>query len=322
MTSSRVLFVKLSSLGDVVHNLPAVTDLCARRPDTRIHWAVEEAYADLVRLHPGVEQAIPVPLRRLKANWRSREAWGAVGLARRTLRRYPYDFIVDTQGLVKSAMVARTAQGAAFGFDRASAREKLAARFYDQGLAVDRKLHAVERNRRLVANVFGYCLDEAVEYGIAAPPSPPAWAPQRYYVALHASSRADKHWPESAWIELARRLSTHGLVAVYPGGSAVERNAAATLASRSPEGLLAPPMSLVEAAALLAGAQGVVGVDTGLTHLAVALKVPTLGIYTATDPALTGLHGGAHATNLGAPGRAPSVDEVMAALGYGESPAA
>ena len=314
--------MKLSSLGDVVHNLPAVTDLHAHRPEMRIQWAVEEAYADLVRLHPAVEQAIPVPLRRVKANWRSREAWGAIGLARRTLRRYPYDFIVDTQGLVKSALVARTADGPAFGFDRASAREKFAVRFYDQGLAVDRKLHAVERNRRLVANVFGYALDATVEYGIAAPPAPPPWAPRRYYVALHASSRADKHWPAPHWAELARRLSAQGLVAVYPGGNAVERNAAAALATQSPEALLAPPMSLVEAAALLAGAQGVVGVDTGLTHLAVALKVPTLGIYTATDPALTGLHGGAHATNLGGPRRAPSVDEVMAALGYGGSPAA
>lgn len=320
MTATRVLFVKLSSLGDVIHNLPAVTDLCARRPDARIHWAVEEAYADLVRLHPAIEQAIAVPLRRLRRQWRSREAWRAFGAARRALRRHPYDFVVDTQGLLKSAAIARTAHGATFGFDRASARERLAARFYDQGLAVGRAQHAVERNRRLVAEVFGYAVDTLPDYGIAAPPSPPAWAPRRYYVALHATSRADKRWEDARWVELARRLAAHGLMAVYPGGTPEERNVAARLATQSPDGLLAPPMSLVEAAALLAGSDGVVGVDTGLTHLAVALDVPTLGLYGATDPALTGLHGGPRAVNLGGPGRMPTVDEVEAALGLAGPP--
>ncbi|APV49093.1 lipopolysaccharide heptosyltransferase I [Betaproteobacteria bacterium GR16-43] len=320
MAATRVLFVKLSSLGDVIHHMPAVTDLCARRPDARIHWAVEEAYADLVRLHPAVEQAIAVPLRRVRGRLGTREAWRELGAARRALRRHPYDYVVDTQGLLKSALVSTMANGAKFGFDRASAREGLAARFYDQGLRVARAQHAVERNRQLVAEVFGYNVDTLPDYGIAAPPSPPAWAPPRYYVALHASSRADKLWPDDRWVELARRLSERGLVAVYPGGSALERNAAARLASLSPGGLLAPPMSLVEAAALLSAADGVVGVDTGLTHLAVALDVPTLGLYVATDPALTGLHGGPGAVNLGGPGRVPTVDEVEAAMGYGPAP--
>ena len=315
MTAPRVLFVKLSSLGDVIHNLPAVTDLCARRPEARIHWAVEEAYADLVRLHPAVEQVVAVPLRRLRREWGRRSAWSAFGAARRALRRHPYDYVLDTQGLVKSAAVARMAQGATFGFDRTSARERIAARFYDQGLKVPRAQHAVDRNRQLVAAVFGYAVDTLPDYGIAAPPSPPAWAPPRYYVALHATSRADKQWPEEHWIALARHLAGEGLVAVYPGGTAAERNAAASLATRSPGGVLAPPMSLVEAAALLASADGVVGVDTGLTHLAVALDVPALGLYGASDPALTGLHGGPKAVNLGAPGRLPTVEEVIAALG-------
>lgn len=322
MTATRVLFVKLSSLGDVIHNLPAVTDLCARRPDARIHWAVEEPYADLVRLHPAIEQVIPVPLRRLRRQWGSREAWGAMGVARRALRRHPYDYVIDTQGLLKSAAIARTAHGATFGYDHASVRERLASRFYDQGVRVGRAQHAVERNRQLVAGIFGYAVDTLPDYGIVAPPSPPPWAPPRYYVALHATSRADKEWPVEHWVELARRLAAQGLVAVYPGGTAKERNTAATLATRSPGGVLAPAMSLVEAAALLGAADGVVGVDTGLTHLAVALDVPTLGLYCATDPALTGLHGAGKAVNLGGPGKPPTVDDVEAALGYGEPAAA
>jgi len=315
MNATRVLFVKLSSLGDVIHHLPAVTDLCARRPEARIHWAVEEAYVELVRLHPAVEQAIAVPLRGLRQRWSSREAWASFGTARRSLGRHAYDFVVDTQGLVKSAAVASLAHGARFGFDRKSARERLAARFYDQPIAVARAQHAVERNRQLVASVFGYEVDTLPDYGITAPPSPPSWAPPRYYVALHATSRADKLWDEARWIELARRLSSQGLAAVYPGGTPEERNAAARLATQSPGAVLAPPMSLVECAALLAAADGVIGVDTGLTHLAVALDVPTIGLYCATDPALTGLHGGPRAVNLGGPGRAPTVDEVEAALG-------
>lgn len=316
MTATRVLFVKLSSLGDVIHNLPAVTDLCAQRPDARIHWAVEDAYADLVRLHPAIEQAIPVPLRGLRRNWASGEAWAAFGAARRALRRHPYDFVIDTQGLLKSAAIARSAHGATFGFDRASARERMAARFYDQGLAVGRAQHAVERNRQLVAGVFGYTVDTLPDYGITAPPSAPTWAPPRYYVALHATSRADKRWDDARWIELARRLGEQGLVAVYPGGTPAERNDAARLATQSSGGVLAPPMTLVEAAALIAAADGVVGVDTGLTHLAVALGVPTIGLYCATDPALTGLHGGPTAVNLGTTGRSPTVDEVVAAIGH------
>lgn len=322
MTATRVLFVKLSSLGDVVHHLPAVTDLCARRPEARIHWAVEEAYAELVGLHPAVEHAIPIPLRRLRRRWGSRDSWAAMAVARRALRRHPYDYVIDTQGLLKSAAVARTAHGATFGFDHATVRERLAARFYDQGIRVGRAQHAVERNRQLVADVFGYEVDTLPNYGIAAPPSPPSWAPPRYYVALHATSRADKRWPEERWIELARRLGPQELVAVYPGGTAEERNAAARLAKHSPQAVLAPPMSLVQCAALLAAARGVVGVDTGLTHLAVALDVPTLGLYCATDPALTGLHGAGRVVNLGGVGSVPSVDQVLDALGFREPAAA
>jgi len=177
-------------------------------------------------------------------------------------------------------------------------------------------LHAVERNRRLTAQVFGYALENDARYGLAAPASPPPWAPERYFVALHATSRGDKRWPETHWTELARRLAQFGVAAVYPSGSVRERETAELLASGSPGGIVAPAMSLVEAAALLAGAQAVVGVDTGLTHLAVALERLTVGIYVATDPALTGLHGGAHAVNLGGPGRIPTVDEVETALGY------
>ncbi len=316
MPAPRILFVKLSSLGDVVHHMPAVTDLRAHRPDVHVAWAVEEAYAELVALHPAVAEVIPVGLRALRGGVLELSRWRRIGAARRALARGHWDYVIDSQGLLKSALVARAAGGVAFGLDRASAREGIAARFYDVGIAVERTLHAVERNRRLVAQIFGYDLGGEPRYGLLRPPAPPAWAPQSdYAVLLHAASRADKRWPEARWTELGRLLAQSGYASVFPGGSGAEREVAARLAASVPGALAAPGMGLAEAAALLGHAALVAGVDTGLTHLAVALERPTVGIFCATQPELTGLRGH-DGVNLGGPGRPPTVDAVAAALGY------
>jgi heptosyltransferase-1 len=315
MPPPRALFVKLSSLGDVIHHFPAVSDLREHRPDVTIDWAVEEAYAPLVRLHPAVSRAIPVGLRRLRSSLLAPSAWSALSAARRALREAPYDWIVDSQGLLKSAAVARLGRGPVFGYDRRSVRERAAARFYDQALAVSKKLHAVERNRRLAGAVFGYSPEGPPDYGLRPLAAPPAWAPRgEYVVALHASSRREKRWPDDRWSALASRLSAEGIAVVYPGGSPAERADAARLASASPGAQAAPVMALPEAAALLSCASAVVGVDTGLTHLAVALGAPTVGLYVATEPGLTGLIGGERVVNLGGPGRIPSVEEVVRIL--------
>ena len=196
-------------------------------------------------------------------------SWGRMARARHAIRSRIWDFVIDTQGLVKSAMVARFARAPAFGLDAKSARERLAARFYDVKVRVPRDLHAVERNRRLVAEVFGYTPRGVARYGLLRPDAAPEWAPSaRYVVMLHAASRAAKRWPDERWIALGKLLASQGYVAVFPGGTTAERASAARLASAIPGAVAAPPVSLVEAAALLAHAAGVVGVDTGLTHLA------------------------------------------------------
>jgi heptosyltransferase I len=321
MPAPRILLVKLSSLGDVVHLAPAVTDLRERRPEARIAWAVEGPYADIVRLHPGVDEVIPVSLRAVRDRAWSPGAWQALRASRRALRARPWDYVVDAQGLLKSACVARWSRSTLFGLDSRSARERVASRFYDVKVAVARDMHAVERNRALFGAIFGYATDSPARYGLAAPTAPPPWAPSgRYAVLLHAASRREKRWPEDRWIALARLLGHDGYAVVFPGGTAGEREAAARLAgSTGPAGSVAPSMALSEAAALLAHASGVIGVDTGLTHLAVALGVPTVGLYCSTSPRLTGLHGGDLAVNLGGPGEPPEVDAVAAAVGVGRA---
>jgi heptosyltransferase-1 len=317
MPAPRVLFVKLSSLGDVVHHLPAVTDLATHRPDVAIAWAVEEAYAPLVRLHPAVREVIPVGLRALRARPFQGSRWASLAGARRAIASGRFDYVIDSQGLIKSALVARAAGGVRFGMDRKSARERMAARFYDVRLPVARERHAVERNRDLVAQVFGYRPREEAAYGLEPPAQPPPWAPPSpYAVLLHAASRPEKGWPEDRWIALGKLLGASGHACVLPGGTPAERATAARLAAAIPDAVAAPAMELPEIAALIGHADLVAGVDTGLTHLAVALGRPTVGIYCATRPELTGLHG-RDGVNLGGPGKPPSVEAVAAALGYG-----
>lgn len=315
MSAPRILFVKLSSLGDVIHHLPAVSDLAERWPGAHIAWVAEAAYCPLIALHAAVKETFATNLRGLRRNPLRPAAWGSIASTRRALRAGRWDYVVDAQGLLKSALVTRFAHASAFGLDRKSAREAIAARFYDVKIGVPRMMHAVERNRRLVAEVFGYAPAGAPRYGLTASEAPPPWAPaEPYVVLLHAASRASKRWPEDRWIDLAARLAGRGYALVIPGGTADERAAAARIAARVGGAMAAPEMTLLEAAALLAHAQAVVGVDTGLTHLAAALGARTVGIYCGSDPALTGIHGAPRATNLGSLGRPPSVPEILEVL--------
>ncbi|MBL8525349.1 MAG: lipopolysaccharide heptosyltransferase I [Betaproteobacteria bacterium] len=296
----RVLLVKLSSLGDVVHNLPVVSDLLQARPDAKIEWAIESPYTEIAALHPGVTKVWPVPLRRLKKNWRSSAAWSDFLASRSRLAEQQYDHVLDTQGLLKSAWVARWPEGVRNGYDKASAREPMAARLYDRAFPVARDLHAVTRNRQLAAKAFGYSINTGANYGLEAPTDMLAWLPASPYVVfLHATSRANKMWPDVAWIALGACFHARGIRVVLPWGSAAERAASERLAAAIPDALIAPAMSLTHAATMLARATAVVGVDTGLAHLAVALQRPTVGVYITTQPGLTGLHGNELAVNLG-----------------------
>ena len=311
----RILLVKTSSLGDVIHNLPVASDIQRRLPDAEIDWVVEDNFAEIPRLHPAVHHVLPVAVRRWRKSIFSSATWREIGTYRRLARTDAYDAVVDTQGLVKSALLASQARGVKLGYAADSAREPVAARFYDRKFSIPRTLHAVERNRRLAATALGYPLgDLPLDYGITAPPLHADWLPKgEYAVLLTATSRTDKEWPEDDWHALGAALITTGLRCVLPGGSAPERSRATRLAHALGRAIAAPAMNLTDLAGLLSGASIVIGVDTGLVHLAAALQRPTLALYCASDPALTGVLGTAPHANLGGAGAPPAASAVVAA---------
>src|SRR5574340_1825904 len=272
----RILLVKTSSLGDVLHNLPVVSDIARHYPGARVDWLVEESFVALPRLHPVVRNVIPVAVRRWRRGLLSAAVWREIAAFRRTLAAQRYDVAIDTQGLLKSALLMRGARGLRCGFDGRSAREPLAASLYQRTFPVGTGLHAVERNRELAAQALGYTLEGKAEYGIRPPAIPhPDWlAEQPYAVLLHATSRADKLWGEANWIALGRHLREKHIRCILPWGSAAEQARSLRLAGAIPDAVAPPRLNLNEAAALLGGAQAVVGVDTGLAHLAAALGVP------------------------------------------------
>lgn len=310
----KVLLIKTSSLGDVVHNLPVAGDIHRRYPDAHIDWAVEEAYAPLVAMHASVAEVIPVAIRRWRARPLGAATWSEIGALRRLFGEQQYDAVIDTQGLIKSAVLARAAHGRRHGFDAKSAREGFAARLYDVRHHVARNLHAVVRNRLLVASALGFRVDTAVDYGIRPDTANIVAEHGRYAVLLHATSRADKLWPIERWIGLGRALQGRGIHCVLPWGSDEERRRSEAIADALGSTRVPALAPLAEVATLLAGAVVVIGVDTGLTHLAAALGVPVIALFCGTDPALTGVYGAARACNLGAAGEIPDPEAVLAAI--------
>ena len=310
----RILLVKTSSLGDVVHNLPVASDIASALPGAEIDWVVEEAFAAIPAAHPAVGRTIPLALRRWRTAWWQQGTRAEIGSFFEALRAVEYDAVVDTQGLIKSAAVTRAARGRRYGFDWKSAREPLPL-LYDSTFRVPRDAHAVERNRSLAAQALSYAVPARVDYGIRTAHAREDWLPDgRYAVLIHATSARAKLWPEERWIALGRRISEQGVCCVMPWGSADECTRSRRLAESIPGAVTAPALKLAAVVSLLAGARYAIGVDTGLTHLAVALGIPAVGVYSATNPAKTGLYGSPRAINVGGIGTLPDVAEVVHSL--------
>lgn len=307
-----ILFIKTSSLGDVIHHMPALTEARRARPDATFTWLVEEAFAPLVRLHPAVSAVILVAWRRWRKSLYAPATLAEIVGSLRVIRAHRYDEIVDSQGLLRSAVIARVARGRRHGYDASSIREPLGVPFYDVRHNVSRDLHAVERNRILSGLALRYTPQGMPDFGFDRVRFAASGEP--YGVLLHATARLEKQWPEARWIALGQSLAGQGVNLILPWGTEAERVRSERIASALPRARVPERAPLDAVARLVGGAQFVVGVDTGLLHLAAALGVPLVAIFTGSKPGLTGPVGRGPVTVLGAEGSPPSADEVRAAV--------
>ncbi|WP_426115285.1 lipopolysaccharide heptosyltransferase I [Massilia sp. PWRC2] len=317
----KILLVRVSSLGDVLHNLPMVADLRRHFPDAAIDWVVEEAYVSLVRLHPGVRRIVPFALRRWRKSLGSAATRAEIGAFWRSLRAERYDLVFDTQGLLKTGVIMGAARlapgGRKIGLgnrSEGSGYEALSRIFHTDSIRLDPRTHAVARARLVAARALGYSVDSAAEFGLPAVDGapPPAWMPAAPYVVFfHGTARAAKKWPSAHWIALGRQLAPMPVLLAW--GSAAEKIEAEAIAAGLPQAQVLPQLSMEEAVRLARNAALAVGVDTGLTHIAAAFVRPTVEIYADSPRWKTEGNWSPLIVNLGDQGDPPSVDQVAAA---------
>jgi len=285
----RVLVIKTSSLGDVVHALPALTDARAAIHEISFDWVVEEAFAPIPSWHNAVTQVIPVSLRRWRKSPFSRQTRQQWHEFKHRIQAADYDMVIDAQGLFKSAWLTRMANGTSHGFDRHSAREGLVAFSYDNSHHVGRDKHAIERVRELFAKALNYPVPESPpDYGITTGKQGKV---SRQLVFLHGTTWQSKHWPEQYWLKMVELATNDGYQVQLPWGNEEEKARAVRLAQNNDKALVSPSMDLDGIASLLTSSLGAVAVDTGLGHLAAAFSLPAVSIYGSTNPLLTGTRG-------------------------------
>ncbi len=289
----KVLIVKTSSMGDVIHTLPALTDAANAFPGISFDWVVEEGFQEIPHWHPNVDKVIPIAIRRWRKNIINTLKSGEWSRYTSDLKAENYDAIIDAQGLLKSAiLVSRLANGTSYGLDKASAKEPLASHFYDYGISVSKQLHAVERIRQLFAAALNYPLpEEKGDFSIRQHFQIDASLQKPYLVFQHSTTRFDKHWPEAYWTSLISIAGDAGWDIKLPWGNREEKARAERLAQQHSHVAVLPKLSLSEVAGIIAKATACVSVDTGLSHLAAALDTPNVILFGPTDPGLVGGYG-------------------------------
>lgn len=318
----KILLVRVSSLGDVLHNLPMVADLLRHYPGAEIDWVVEEAYTGLVRLNPGVRRIIPFALRRWRKSLMHAATRAEIRAFLRELRSQAYDLVLDTQGLMKTGLVMGLARLAPGGKKvglgngtEGSGYEGISRIFHHESVRVDRHCHAVMRGRLVAAAACDYTIQEAADFGLQAPALTPAWLPATpYAVFFHGSAGAAKKWPLAHWIEIGHTLAERGLTLLLPWGNAAEQAEANALAAALPNARVLPALPLPEAVVLAQRAALAIGVDTGLTHIAAAFTTPTIEIYCASPRWKTEGNWSDKIINLGDNGQPATVGEVEQAI--------
>ena len=288
----RVLIIKTSSMGDVIHTLPALSDAALAIPGIKFDWVVEENFAEIPAWHPAVKDVIPVAIRRWRKtplkSWRGAEWQGF----KARLREQSYDCVIDAQGLLKSAYLTRYTKAPRYGLDRHSIREPLASLFYHHRIAVPKNMHAVERIRRLFSEVLAYPQPHGVgNYSLDKNNFDAGDQPHPYMVFLHGTTRFSKYWPQLYWQQLAKKVSAKGFDVLLPWGNEEEKQRAEIIAKSCDRAKVLPKQNLHGLASILAHASAVVAVDTGLGHLSAALDTPAVSLYGSTSPVLIGAYG-------------------------------
>lgn len=289
----RVLIIKTSSMGDIIHTLPALTDAASAIPDIQFDWVVEENFAEIPAWHPAVNHIIPVAIRRWRKSILKTLRSGEWAEFRQNINNYEYDAVIDAQGLLKSAWITKKARGATFGLDKHSAREPLASYFYQHPQAISWQQHAVERIRQLFAQSLGYTVPtETGKFALNHNLFENSYSSHTpYIVFIHGTTWATKHWPENYWRKLTQPVVSAGYSVLLPWGNEIERARAEQIAKDLDFVTVLPKLSLAAIAGVLSGATAAVAVDTGLGHLAAAMDIPCVSLYGPTSPDKIGAYG-------------------------------
>jgi len=293
----RILLIKMSSMGDIFHTFPAISDIKQQFPAAEIDWVVEEGFKEIVDWHPGVRKVIPIDLRRwVKA--RDKKSWQEFKLWRKKLRTESYDYIIDAQGLLKSAAIAKCAKGNGVdGYAKRSAREPITHWFYKRHHTVDKDQHAVARTRLLIGKALGYTPNPKLNFGINQNFTHVHPDPHKL-IFIIGTSWITKLWDTSEWQALTKIAIDAGFSVEIIWGSASEQTIAEQIIAANPSATRPPQrLAITTIAEMLVEAAGVVGLDTGFSHLAGALETPTIALYGATSPLKVGLIG-EHTHNL------------------------
>lgn len=292
----RILFVKLTSMGDLIHALPALTDASRAIPTISFDWVIEKSFSEVATWHPAVKNTITTSHRYWKKNLYQSIKNGEIPQFLRSLRQEKYDLVIDGQTSIKSAFIMLFTRGTRTGLDKNASREWIAHLAYQKKIFVDKNMHAIKRLRLLFSNALGYpYVNSPPDYGIGNTVfSPIKWAlPKPYLVFVHYASWQSKHWPEAYWRQLLLLAASEGFHVLLPWGNKTEQYRAKRISENHSNATVLPFCTLSEHATILKGSKGAICSDTGLSHLAAALNVPSLTLYGSTNPHLigtTGLH--------------------------------
>jgi len=303
----KVLIIKTSSLGDIVHANSIISDLKRNHADAEIHWLVEESFSSLLNLFP-VQKILVSKFRSWKENLFKKNSYSEFFQLRYLIKKENYDYVIDLQGLIRTGIMCKSLNS--FGFNRNSIKESFASYFYKNTIGVEKKLHAIDRNRLLVANSMNYEIDQndiSFSYNLKKDYTDP-----HSIVFITGTSNVQKKWPLENWIKLAHLFETGNFKIFLPWGSIEEYEDCLAIYDQTTNCEILEKMHIDQLAKKIAPARLAVGVDTGLTHLASSLDIPTIGIYTFSNPSLTGVTSSkTPAFNMGSLNNIPMPEEIF-----------